>query len=174
MIFKPFPLLQTQRLILREPQIADWPVVSHLRTDSYINRFVKRSSAETEEKAKEFIENALANMAKDELVNWFICLKEDPKMIGSICLWNISADRKTAEIGYDLDAPFWGKGIMDEAMQAVINYGFDILKLDNIEAYTSYGNSASLGLLRKNGFKLNKEKTDADNPDNRIFELIRF
>lgn len=174
MIFKPFPLLQTQRLILREPQIADWPVVSYLRTDSTVNQFVKRSSAETEEEAIEFIENALANMAKDELVNWFICLKDDPKMIGSICLWNISEDRKTAEIGYDLNPQFWGKGIMHEAMQAVIKYGFEILALHRIEAYTSYKNSASLGLLRKNGFKLNKEKTDADNPDNRIFELIRF
>lgn len=174
MIFKPFPLLQTQRLILREPQIADWPVVSYLRTDSTVNQFVKRSSAETEEEAIEFIENALSNMANDKLVNWFICLKDDPKMIGSICLWNISEDRKTAEIGYDLNPQFWGKGIMHEAMQAVIKYGFEILALHRIEAYTSYENSASLGLLRKNGFTLNKEKTDADNPDNRIFELIRF
>ncbi len=174
MIFNPFPLLKTQRLILIEPQIADWPVVSYLRTDSTVNRFVKRSSAESKEKAIEFIENALRNTAEDKLVNWFICLKDDPKMIGSICLWNISEDRKTAEIGYDLNPEFWGKGIMHEAMQAVIKYGFEILALDRIEAYTSYENSPSLGLLRKNGFKLNKEKSDPDNPDNRIFELIRF
>jgi len=171
LIFKNFPILTTHRLILREPEFDDWPVVSYLRTDKKVNEFVERSSAETKEKALEFIENALSNISKDQLINWFICLKGDPKMIGSICLWNISEDRKKAEIGYDLIPDFWGKGIMNEAMQAVINFGYEELDLDMIEAFTSWENIASINLLNKNGFLLNKNKRDPDNSNNRIFEL---
>lgn len=173
MIFTPFPVLKTQRLILRKPELSDWPIVSYLRTDKETNKYVSRSSAETKEKAIEFIEKALSNTAEDKLVNWFICLKDDPEMIGSICLWKISEDRKTAEIGYDLSPAFWNKGIMNEAMRAVIDYGLGNLSLDKIEAFTSYENAASIRLLNKNGFQLNKDIRDPDNPDNRIFELKR-
>lgn len=171
MIFTPFPELRTQRLILRKPDVADWPVVSYLRTDYEVNRFVQRSSAETKEKAIEFIEKVLSNAAEDKSVIWFICLNDDPEMIGSICLWNISEDRKTAEIGYDLSPAYWGKGIMNEAMEAIIKYGFETLALDTIEAYTSKENIPSIELLYKNGFHLNNDKIDPNNSSNIIFEL---
>lgn len=173
MIFTPFPVFKTHRLILRKPELTDWPVISYLRTDSEVNRFVNRSTAETKEKAIEFIEKALANTAEDKLVNWFICLKDDHEMIGSICLWKISEDRKTAEIGYDLSPAYWGNGIMNEAMEAIINYGFETLSLEKIEAYTSKQNEPSKSLLIKNGFQLNNDKVDPDNSSNIIFELRR-
>ena len=61
-------------------------------------------------------------------------------MIGSICLWNFSEDRKVAEIGYDLDPKYQRKGIMTESINAVLNFGFRKLSLEKIEAFTQKQN----------------------------------
>lgn len=56
-------------------------------------------------------------------------------------------------IGYAMSEKYWGKGFMTEAVQAVIKYGFDVLKLDLISAYCYPFNSQSKRVLEKNGFK---------------------
>jgi ribosomal-protein-alanine N-acetyltransferase len=92
-------------------------------------------------------------------------------MIGSICLWNFSKDKKIAEIGYDLSPQYQGKAIMDESLKGVLRFGFDELNLDSIEAYTNRLNESSKNLLVKNGFKRVWEKKDEDNLDNIIYEI---
>ena len=92
-------------------------------------------------------------------------------MIGNIVLWNFSKDRKTAEVGYDLSPEFQGQGIMDEAMKAVLHFGFNQLKLELVEAFTSKQNESSKKLLLRNYFKLNASRKDSDDEDNIIFEL---
>ena len=57
-----------------------------------------------------------------------------------------------SEIGYALNPLFQGKGIMQEAMQAIIQYGFEIMKLHSVEANVNPANEASMRLLEKNGF----------------------
>ena len=64
-------------------------------------------------------------------------------------MWNFSSDRKTAELGYDLLPEFFNKGIMSEALQQVILFGQETLKLNTIEAYTHQDNSNSIKLLEK-------------------------
>lgn len=171
MNFTPFPEIITPRLILREPKLEDWPVISYLRTDKEINRFVNRSSAATRKKASEFIQKCLDDIRKNKLINWFICLKEDRRMIGTICLWNFSPNRKTAEIGYELHATFQGFGLMHEAMQAVIKFGFAEMDLNMIEAFTNSDNTKSINLLKRNQFLLNKQRRDPEESMNIIFEL---
>ncbi len=170
MKFKPFPQLKTERLVLRELLKSDWKRVSYLRTDPIVNQFVIRSNADTKEKAIDFIERTKLSIKNSELIQWSISLKNDFEMIGSICLWNFSEDRKTAEIGYDLDPKFHNKGIMNEAIKAVLKFGFNELRFEKIEAFTQQNNEASTKLLRKNKFVLNKDRIDEDNPKNIIFE----
>lgn len=92
-------------------------------------------------------------------------------MIGSICLWNFSTDRKYAEVGYDLSQEFQGLGIMAESLKAVLDFGFNILSLGTIEAYTHKHNEPSRKLLIKHGFELIKDKTDEHNIDNQVFAI---
>ncbi len=79
----------------------------------------------------------------DKSISWGITTKESNILIGSICLWNFSEDKKTAEVGYDLDPEFQGKGIMSEALKAVLNFGFKRRGFDTIEAHTDYRNNPS-------------------------------
>jgi len=170
---KEFPQLETERLFLRKLEISDWESISYLRSDKIINQFVKRENADTKEKAIKFIEKTKLKIKNNQLFYWSITLKEDKKMIGSICLWNFSKDEKIAEIGYDLDPKFQNKGIMNESMIAILKFGFQILNLEKIEAFTQKQNKNSISLLIKNSFRLNEKRNDQENIDNIIFELNR-
>jgi ribosomal-protein-alanine N-acetyltransferase len=94
-------------------------------------------------------------------------------MVGSVCLWNISPDRTSAELGYDLHPKFQGKGIMSEAVDAVLKFGFQTIDLQTIEAFTSRYNEASIKLLIRKRFVPDENRRDEDNPDNLIYCLSK-
>src|SRR5205085_10036551 len=86
-------------------------------------------------------------------INWCICLKDASKEhVGTIGLWRIEKENYRAEIGYMLEPRLHGKGIMYEAMKAVLNYGFNMVGLHSVEAKLDPRNSASAALLKKAKF----------------------
>lgn len=102
--------------------------------------------------AQAFLDRIAKGVVNQDFYYWGITRKESPKMIGSTCLWNLSDDRTTAELGYDLNPHSQGKGIMSEAVQAVLNFGFQEMRLSSIEACTHKENQSSKKLLERNGF----------------------
>ncbi len=166
-----FPALQTERLLLRRPNFNDWEMIAYLRSDKEVNKFVKRPAAKTKQQAQEFISKINNGIDKQELLYWVITEKADDEMLGSICLWKFSSDRKTAEVGYDLNPVFQGEGIMNECLQSIMEFGFQKLDLDRIEAYTQKNNEPSKRLLEKNNFQLVVGKIDENNLDNLIYEI---
>lgn len=171
MEFTPLPKLKTERLILRKIENTDSKTLLFLRSDKIINQFIKRQKTETEEEVLEFIEKINKGINNNEWLYWSISLKTNEKMIGTICLWNFSKNRKVAEVGYELIPKFQKKGIASEALNHVINFGFSKLNLDKIEASTHKKNESSQSLLEKNKFLLKVDKKDKDNIDNIIFEI---
>lgn len=171
--FRPFPVLKSERLILRDYVEDDYPQVYFLRSDKAVNKFIKREHPADIQEAIAFVKRVQGTMSQGQNVNWAICKQEDGLMIGSICLWNFSKDLKTGEVGYDLHPDHQHMGIMQEAMEMVIDYGFNTLKLDQITAYTHYLNKNSRKLLQKNSFSVLKDVSDPDNSDNVIFSLMR-
>ena len=169
-----FTELQTKRFFLRTLKPSDWKAISYLRSDKDVNKFVKRPSAETKEKALAFISKIEAGIENHSFYYWSISEGADSEMIGSICLWSFSKDRKTAEVGYDLNPMFQGKGVMDEALKKVIEFGFNHLKLNTIEAFTQKDNQSSTNLLERNDFKLHTKRIDKNNLNNCIFERIKL
>ncbi|MDQ6787925.1 MAG: GNAT family N-acetyltransferase, partial [Acidobacteriota bacterium] len=73
-------------------------------------------------------------------------------MIGTINFWKIKKENYRAEIGYMLDADYHGRGIMNEAIRAVLRFGFGEMNLHSVEANVNPDNAASIRLLEKNGF----------------------
>ena len=168
------PRIKTERLLLRELKQSDWEAISYLRSDLDVNKFVKRSSAETKEKALGFISKINRGLKNQNFYYWSISEKSNPEMIGSICLWNFSEDKKTAEIGYDLSTKSQRKGIMNEALKSVLKFGFKNLELETIEAFTHKENVSSKKLLERNKFKLIQSREDEHNKDNVIYEIKKI
>lgn len=169
-----FPQLNSDRLILRKIEESDAESVLYLRSNKDVNMYIERPEdrkTKTLSDAVKFIQG-LDIWFKDKVsITWGITIKNDSNIIGTICLWNFSEDKKTAEIGYDLNPNFQGKGLMGEALGLVIDYGFNNVNLHKIEAFTHRDNQPSKNLLEKNGFHLSKERIDIENKANCIYIL---
>ena len=157
--FVSFPDLSTNRLFLRQLRTSDDTEIFGLRSDERVNAFLDRPKATTLDDARVFIEKINRGILNKEWFYWAITLKEETsenkvgKLIGTICLWNISAEKECAETGYELHPDYQGKGIMKEAMAAVIDFCFERLQLRRIEAFTHKDNGTSSRLLEKFHFK---------------------
>jgi [ribosomal protein S5]-alanine N-acetyltransferase len=150
--FSPFPVLQTERLILRQLLDSDATAIAMLRSDPNVNLFLDRAASGSVEDAAAFIKKINNAIAAQESLYWVICFKEDEQLAGTICLWNIVQETDTAETGYELLPAFWGKGVMQEALEAVLRYVFEQMKLQTITAFSRHDNIKSIQLLERNNF----------------------
>ena len=166
-----FPEIKARNLILRRLVSGDRKAVFMLRNDKQVNRFITRDVMTIETEASAFIEKIWNNVDRGPDVFWGICLNTQPDLIGSICLWNFSEDRKLAELGYELFPVFHGRGLMSEAVKTVLDYAFIHRKITTIEAYTHKDNMRSKKMLAKFQFRYLPDKVDADNENNEIYSL---
>jgi ribosomal-protein-alanine N-acetyltransferase len=150
--FKSFPFLSTGRLILRRIADEDEKEIFFLRSDKEMLQFLDRDPAQSIDEAREWIRMINKGIDDNQYIAWAITLKDDPTLIGTISFWNVKYEHYRAEIGYALHPLFQGRGLMKEAMTAVINYGFDSLKLHSIEANVNPSNAPSIRLLERSGF----------------------
>ncbi|MBL7702071.1 MAG: GNAT family N-acetyltransferase [Ferruginibacter sp.] len=151
--FSPFPEIKTKRLLLRRMTDADATALLFLRSDDRVMQYIGREKTKTLEEATAFIQKINASVDANESIMWAIALLEDPAtMVGTICFWNILTDHYRAEVGYVLHPDQWRKGIMKEAVQAVVDFGFNEMKLHGIEGHINPENAVSGIVLEKCGF----------------------
>jgi ribosomal-protein-alanine N-acetyltransferase len=103
-------------------------------------------------------------------VYWGIILKASNSLVGAIGLWNFSQKEKKAEIGFELMPEYQGRGLMMEALSAVIDYGFDKMKLEIITASTHKENIKSVAVLLKNNFQLDSSHVPVNQLNSNDFD----
>lgn len=150
--FESFPQLVTERLVLRQLQLTDAPAIMQLRSDEQVNTFLGRKGTISMEEATAFIHKIETTISNRHGLYWVIALKHHPALIGSICYWNIAQEKDMAEMGYELFPAFQGKGLMQEAISKLINFGFEQMHLATITALPEAGNIKSIRVLEKNNF----------------------
>ena len=150
--FSPFAVLVTEDLLLRQLATTDAPEILALRSNEQVNRYVNRNKAHSLEDALSFIDLINKNIENNQSIYWGLQPKNNLKLIGTICLWNLSKQDISAEIGYELLPDFQGKGFMQQAISSVLEYGFKKMHLQTIEAWTVKQNLASTRILERNGF----------------------
>jgi ribosomal-protein-alanine N-acetyltransferase len=169
--FTPFPVLTTERLTLRQLVISDEQEIFTLRSDSEINKYLDRQISNTIDDARNFINKVNENIHKSESLYWAITLSDKNILIGTICLFSFSDENDKCEIGYELLTNFQGQGIMKEAIEKVIDYAFNTIKVQKIEAFFHRDNQRSVKLLEKCSFR-NSNEPDKTNPDLICYHLI--
>ncbi|MGZ3982079.1 MAG: GNAT family N-acetyltransferase [Mucilaginibacter sp.] len=145
--------IETSRLVLRPLKIEDKFSIAALRSNDLVNQYLDRPRATTVDDAVKFIYKIQQATADGQSFYWAITLTNDDTLIGAVCLWNISEDLLTIEVGFELHPDFQGKGLMQEALTAVIDNCFNPLGFSTITACTHPKNSGSIKLLEKCGFK---------------------
>lgn len=169
--FNPFPVLTTERLVLRKISLDDDQAIYLERSNAIVNKYIARTPPADITEAQAWITRINKSIDEGQNVNWAITLKDSETFIGLICLWNFSEDRTIAETGYELNPDYHGQGYMNEALNCILNFGFANLQLSMIEAYTQKGNTNSIKLLTKNGFIHDPSRTDEGFPLNDIYTL---
>lgn len=146
-------ILETERLLLKElnPEIM-YNLFTYFSDDEIIEYLGLRSENELELERMKFEQGYTT--FKTSFKNFLIIEKESDFIIGrtGFHTWYIHHFR--GEMGYDIrDDHNMGKGFMTEANRAIIEYGFENMDLNRIEAFTGTNNTASHKLLKKLGFK---------------------
>ena len=87
------------------------------------------------------------------LHRWILVLKGGGEKIGTCGFHNWDRRNQRAEIGYDLQPEFWGKGYMSEALEAVLSFARERMKLKRIDAHIYPDNLGSVRLAERHGFR---------------------
>jgi [ribosomal protein S5]-alanine N-acetyltransferase len=162
--FDPFPNLKTERLELRRLKMEDENEIFAIRSDKRMSEYLDRPLYEKIDEARKFINYINNGIAGSEWIYWAVTLKGDPKLIGTICLWQINMKFEKAEIGFELLPDYQGRGLMLEAATKVVEYGFEKMNLGSIEGEVDPKNIKSIKLMEKLNFERIYEIREGD-PD---------
>ncbi|MFR2192274.1 MAG: GNAT family N-acetyltransferase [Streptococcus sp.] len=105
---------------------------------------------------------------------WAIVDKELEKMIGVVRFEKIDVQKRTAELGYFLNASYWGRGLMTEAVTCLSNLALTAMGMDRIILIAHLENKASIRVAEKSGFKLVSRFKGADRYTRTMRDYLRF
>ncbi len=146
-----FPSLETEHLLLRQLTTEDNKAVFNNFSDEDVVKYIMQPIT-TIEAADEFIKAFIDEFTRKEALTWGIVLKSDNACHGTCSL--MIKPGMNAELGFDLAKTHWNKGLMSEAVRAVVDYGFRQIGLEKIEAHTLLLNSRSVHLLKRVKFQV--------------------
>jgi ribosomal-protein-alanine N-acetyltransferase len=170
--FTTFPILETERLTLRELNLNDAKVIFGLRTNKEVNEFIDRKRLNNLSESRAFVDLITNLAATNKGLFWVLESKNNQQLIGTIGLRNFEDEENYAEISYELDPSYHQRGFMSEAFEAILKFGFENLELKTIEAFTHQKNTASIALLKKQQFVLDPERRDEGFENNRSYRIV--
>ncbi len=145
--------IQTNRLILKEIKIEDAEQIYKLFSDKELLKYTDNDIHKTIKDTKELIGIYQKEQKTGKSFRWAIWLKKTNNIIGILSIYHINRKHKFATIGSFLDRNYQKNGFMPEARLATINYAFNKLKLNRLEAQVFVKNMYSIKMLEKLGFK---------------------
>jgi len=150
--FLPFQNLASERLLLRQITPEDIQEVYALRSNPDTMKYIPRPLVTNLDEAMAHITMINEKIETGEAINWAITLKSNNKLLGIIGHYRIKWDHFRSEIGYMLLPEAHGKGIATEAVQLIVDYGFNHLNMHSLEGVIDPKNTASARVLEKNKF----------------------
>jgi ribosomal-protein-alanine N-acetyltransferase len=172
--FQPFPVLETERLVLRQLTEGDAPGLLVLRSNPELMRYIPRPLAKTEEDAVALVQRMTGMIERNEAINWGMFTKDTGRLIGMIGYVRFVPESYRAEVGYMLHQDFHGTGIMMEALKTVIEHGFRSFGLHVIEAIVDPANIPSQKLLERYGFQQSGHFKDYQYFDGRFIDSLVY
>lgn len=150
-----FPVLETQTLVMREITLddLDW-YLAHFSIPEIVEGTAYPASKNHETARKE-LDSYILNLFREKKgFRWGITERGSSKLIGSCGFYNwVKEEARSAEIGYDLNPAYWGKGIMTESLETMMRFGFERMSLNRIQALIPSHNGRSMRLVQRLGFK---------------------
>ena len=156
--------LETERLILRRFKKEDADAMyENWASDSEVTKFLTWPAHESPEVSLGIIEDWIKQYSDNSYYQWAIVLKENgDEPIGSISAVSVKEEISSVQIGYCIGKKWWHKGITSEALKAVMDYFFDAVGVNRIEARHDPKNPNSGKVMKKCGMKYEGTLRSAD------------
>ena len=145
--------LATERLVLREFEPGDWFEVRTYQNDPRYLRYYKWTDR-SPEAVQAFIQMFLDQQIEEPRIKFQLAmtLKENGRLIGNCGIRMTVRGTHNGNIGYELSPDQWGNGYATEAARAIVDFGFNELRLHRISAECIAENTGSIKVLQKLGF----------------------
>ncbi len=148
-----FPTLATRRLRLRLPKAEDAEALRSMLALPAVTRYTNWPDKPTPARMQRYMRWMAKLHGSGKGCAWIIEEARAGALVGAIRFNSFHKVWRFAELGYEAHPDFWGRGLMTEAVRAVVACGRDTFRLNRIEAWTLPGNGASDRVLEKAGFR---------------------
>lgn len=144
--------LNTERLALRRFTVEDaGPMFQSWANDGEVTRYLSWEPHGDVSVTRALLEDWVAAYPKPDYYSWAI--EYDGELVGSIGLLAVDDERREAEAGYCMAKAHWGKGVMPEALRAVLGFAFGRVGFARILAKHHVDNTASGAVMKKSGMR---------------------
>ena len=151
--FGEMPRIETERLLLRKLKLGDAADIFDYGQDPLVAKHVLWDPYRSVGEARGYIRYMQHKYRLYEPSSWGIEEKETGRIIGTIgYMWH-QRENSSVEVGYSLARRCWNRGYMTEALDAVLRYSFETLRLHRVEAQHETDNPASGRVMEKCGMK---------------------
>jgi ribosomal-protein-alanine N-acetyltransferase len=171
----PFPTLHTPRLMLRELTAADAPELFAIHTQNKFMPWYGWTPMPDLRAAEQAIE-AAAQWRREPAtgVRWALQWRDDPQMVGTCALYDWQPGWRCCTLDFELSHGLRGKGLMREALQAVLAWGFGQMALNRVESQVHHLNLPAMRLLRALSFEQEGCRREAGFWDAAYHDLLLF
>lgn len=145
--------IETERLILRRYEYADSAaMLKYWIADEKVQSMYSEPTYTTENAVKELLDQYIGSYKNKDYYRWAIIAKENNECIGQIAYFLVDTTNHFAEIEYCIGAGFQCNGYATEATKAVIQYGFEQIRLHKVQICHKSINIPSKKVIEKCGF----------------------
>jgi ribosomal-protein-alanine N-acetyltransferase len=152
-IFADPPVLRTERLVLRQITESDGEGLFGIFADDEVTEHYAWDTFTGVEQGHELAARTAGQFRQREAIRWGLLLPGSARIIGTCGYTRWVQDSHFAILGYDLARDYWRRGLMSEAVAAVLRLGFEQMALHRVEATVMAGNTASAAVLGRAGFR---------------------
>lgn len=156
--------LETDRLILRRYKSSDAEAIfNNWASDDEVTRFLTWPTHPDINVTRFVLEDWISSYPEDNYYHWAIVLKENgDEPVGGISAVKVDDKIGKVEIGYCIGRRFWHQGITSEALECLIPFFFEQVKVNRIEARYDPHNPNSGKVMAKCGLKYEGTQKQAD------------
>ena len=144
--------IKTERLILRQFQLRDNADMFQWASNPDVVKFLSYEPHKTIAETKAVLTSWIESYKEKSMYNWAI--EFQGVVIGNISVVDKDDECFTCHLGWQIDKPYWNKGIMTEAAKAVVDYLFDQVHYDRITSGCDTRNIGSSKVMQKIGMTL--------------------
>ena len=169
-------IIETDRLILRPFTLDDAEAMfRNWAGDDEVTKYLTWPTHSSMEVSKMVLEDWTSHYSEPDFYNWAIVLRENgPEPIGSIAAVHIKEKTRCATMGYCMGRAHWGKGIMPEALSALIDFFFGEVGINRVEAEHEVNNPKSGRVMEKAGMRYEGTKRQGGRSNQGIVDICMW